>query len=161
VIDDKGLRANVGIILLNNDKQVLWARRVNADDAWQFPQGGINEGETPLEAMYRELEEELGLKAESVEHLAVTDDWLVYYLPKRFRRYNEIPMCIGQKQKWFLLKLTGDDSAIQLDLQDKPEFDTWAWTDYWHPIKNVITFKQDVYRKALRQLAVHAGVPRP
>ncbi len=105
MIDEDGFRPNVGIILANAQGQVLWARRVG-QDAWQFPQGGIAENETPEQALFRELHEEIGLKQEHVRIVSCTQGWLRYRLPKRFLRYRSKPLCIGQKQKWFLLMLT-------------------------------------------------------
>ena len=101
MIDTEGYRPNVGIILTNQQGQLLWAKRVN-QDAWQFPQGGIQRDETPIAAMYRELEEEVGLLPEHVTVVACTRGWLSYRLPKRMIRHNSLPICIGQKQKWFL-----------------------------------------------------------
>lgn len=89
MIDSDGYRPNVGIILSNQDGQVLWARRIG-QDAWQFPQGGIRHDETPEEALYRELEEEIGLRAENVEVIGSTDDWLRYHLPKHMVRPHQI-----------------------------------------------------------------------
>lgn len=152
MIDEKGLRANVGIILVNECKQLLWAKRSNMQDAWQFPQGGIKQDETPNQAMYRELHEELGLLPEHVDIVANTDDWLVYYLPKRFRRYGSLPLCVGQKQKWYLVRLTANESAIDLAASGEPEFDQWRWVEYGYPSKNVVQFKRDVYRRAMKQL---------
>ncbi len=152
MIDEEGFRANVGIILSNSSHQVLWARRCNKPEAWQFPQGGIQEGETPLAAMYRELEEELGLESKDVECLGSTEDWLSYLLPVKFRRLNTKPLCIGQKQKWFLLRLLSDDTRINLAKYEKPEFDQWNWVDYWFPLKQVVEFKQEVYQAALEKL---------
>ena len=100
MIDSEGYRPNVGIIICNQQQQLFWARRVG-QDAWQFPQGGINDEETPEEAMYRELEEEVGLKPHQVEIVGVTSDWLRYRLPKRFLRHHCKPLCIGQKQLWY------------------------------------------------------------
>ena len=116
MIDKDGFRANVGIMVVNDHGQLLWARRVGGKDAWQFPQGGINRGESPRDALYRELEEEIGLTADAVEVLASTRGWLRYRLPKRYVRKGQKPLCIGQKQKWFLLRLTSDEAAIKLDL---------------------------------------------
>ena len=115
VIDKDGFRPNVGIVICNEEDQVLWGRRVNGRDSWQFPQGGIHRGETPEVAMYRELEEEVGLKPDMVKVLGRTQSWLHYRLPKRFIRPSEDPVCIGQKQVWFLLRLTGAESDIRLD----------------------------------------------
>jgi len=106
VIDPDGYRPNVGIVLMRQDGQVFWARRVRRD-GWQFPQGGMNTDETPVEAMYRELHEETGLLPEHVEVLGATPGWLRYRLPARAIRRNERQVCIGQKQVWFLLRLAG------------------------------------------------------
>ncbi|MDO4249959.1 MAG: RNA pyrophosphohydrolase [Moraxella sp.] len=151
MIDTDGFRANVGIILANTQGQVLWARRIG-HDSWQFPQGGIDAGETPLDAMYRELYEEVGLYPEHVEVLAVTQDWLRYRLPKRYVRAGQEPLCIGQKQKWFLLRLDEADAKhIRFDTA-KPEFDRWEWVSYWYPLRYVVPFKRSVYQKALSEL---------
>ena len=157
VIDSDGFRPNVGIMLTNDQGQLLWARRVGGRDAWQFPQGGISAGESPVEALYRELYEEVGLSADAVEVLGSTKGWLRYRLPTRFLREGQKPLCIGQKQKWFLLRLLEDDAAVQLDLNDKPEFDHWQWVSYWYPLNQVISFKREVYRRAMKELALSLG----
>lgn len=154
MIDKDGFRPNVGIVLANDRGQVLWARRVGGRDAWQFPQGGINRGESPEEALYRELEEEVGLGPDAVEVLGVTRGWLRYRLPRRFVRKGQKPLCIGQKQKWFLLRMLADDDAVRLDHNDKPEFDHWQWVSYWYPLGQVIAFKREVYRRAMKELAL-------
>ncbi len=152
LIDPDGYRPNVGIILVRDDGRVFWARRAFRD-GWQFPQGGMNSDETPLEAMYRELREETGLGPEHVEVIGATPGWLRYRLPRRFVRRNERPTCIGQKQVWFLLRFVGDESQLRLDLTDTPEFDLWRWVDFWYPASHVVAFKRDVYQRALRHLA--------
>lgn len=151
VIDPDGYRPNVGIILMRDDGRVFWARRVSRD-GWQFPQGGMRTDETPLEAMYRELEEETGLRAEHVEVLGATPGWLRYKLPNRYVRRNERPTCLGQKQVWFLLRFTGEEAHFRLDANEKPEFDIWRWVDFWYPGEHVVAFKRDVYLRALRHL---------
>ena len=151
MIDREGYRANVGIILANEAGQLLLAKRVG-QDAWQFPQGGIRRDESPRDAMYRELHEELGLRPEQVEVIGETADWLRYKLPKKFIRKGRKPLCIGQKQRWFLLRLLADESAVRFDACDTPEFDGWKWVDGDAPAELVIYFKQDVYRKALAEL---------
>lgn len=113
MIDSDGFRANVGIIICNQYGQVMWARRFG-QHSWQFPQGGVDEGETAEEAMYRELYEEVGLKPEHVNILASTRSWFRYRLPKRLVRQDSKPVCIGQKQKWFLLTLVAPDNAVNL-----------------------------------------------
>ena len=151
MIDSEGFRANVGIILTNDQGQVFWARRVGMD-AWQFPQGGIKKNESPKTAMYRELKEEIGLEPEHVELINSTDDWLRYWLPKRYIRQNKGPLCIGQKQIWYLLKLTADETYLDLSYTSEPEFDSWKWVDFWRPVEEVISFKRQVYQQALKQL---------
>jgi putative (di)nucleoside polyphosphate hydrolase len=160
VIDPDGYRPNVGIILVRDDGHVFWARRAFRD-GWQFPQGGMRSDETPLEAMYRELQEETGLRPEHVEVLGATPGWLRYRLPQRYVRRNEKPMCIGQKQVWFLLRFVGEESQVRLDLTDTPEFDLWRWVDFWYPLAHVVAFKRQVYERALRYLAPLADRLRP
>lgn len=157
MIDEKGYRPNVGIIIINNEKKVFWGRRIG-QKSWQFPQGGIDENESLLAAMYRELHEETGLQKEDVELIAQTDDWLSYDLPKRYQRNHAYPLCIGQKQHWFLLRLLADENKIDFNQGDKAEFDAYRWVDYWYPIRKVIYFKRQVYRSALTELANAAGV---
>lgn len=152
MIDSEGYRSNVGIILCNGQGRLLWARRIG-QNAWQFPQGGIKAHETPEEALFRELYEEVGLQSHQVEIMGCTRDWLRYDLPKRFLRRDSYPVCIGQKQLWYLLRLLSSDAEVKLDQGDQPEFDTWRWVEYWHPLKEVVAFKRDVYRCALEELA--------
>ena len=152
MIDSEGFRANVGIMLANARGEVLWARRVG-QDAWQFPQGGIQEGESPEQALYRELEEEIGLTQKDVEVIACTRGWLRYRLPQRLLRRGSKPLCVGQKQKWFLLRMLSEDSEVAVDRCEKPEFDGWRWVSYWYPLGQVVPFKRDVYRRALKELA--------
>ena len=142
----------MGIILTNAAGKLLWARRIR-QASWQFPQGGICAQETPEQAMYRELEEEVGLCVHHVEVLGATRDWLRYRLPDRFIRRHQKPLCIGQKQIWYMLRFTGEERHVRLDLSDKPEFDNWRWVDYWYPLKQVVPFKRSVYKKALNELA--------
>ena len=152
MIDEEGYRSNVGIILSNPEGRLLWARRIG-QDAWQFPQGGIEKNESPEDAMYRELWEEVGLVANKVDLLGSTQGWLRYNLPKWLMRNHEKPLCVGQKQVWFLLRLVCNEEDVKLDLADKPEFDGWRWVDYWHPLSEVVEFKREVYKQALSELA--------
>lgn len=160
-IDSEGFRANVGIILSNADNKLLLAGRAGSK-GWQFPQGGVLEGESPDDAMYRELHEEIGLTDADVDVLASTDDWLRYRLPDKFIRRNSVPLCIGQKQRWFLLRLTGSEEQVRFDQSDVPEFDRWRWVEFWRPVNEVIYFKRRVYARALHELGPHLfpdGVP--
>jgi len=151
MLDAEGYRPNVGIILLNGRNEVFWGKRIRKP-AWQFPQGGIDEGETPEDALMRELSEEIGLAAGDVEVLARTKDWLYYDVPLPFRRADRSNYK-GQKQIWYLLKLKADAAKINLNTFRQPEFDDWRWNAYWVPIRDVIGFKQEVYRAALIELA--------
>lgn len=146
-----GFRLNVGIIIVNTRGQLLWARRAGFKNAWQFPQGGIHGNETTYKAMYRELREELGLMPQDVTVLAESKKWLSYLLPEQFRRYENKPLVIGQKQKWFLLQLITRDTHIHLNYSENPEFDRWRWVDYWYPLDHVIEFKKKVYEKVLQE----------
>ena len=152
MIDADGFRANVGIVLVNREGKLFWARRAGMD-AWQFPQGGIMEDEDTEKAMYRELWEEIGLLPEHVEIIANTDEWLRYWIPKRLIRYNTHPLCIGQKQIWYLLRLITDEGMVKLNGSKRPEFDQWRWIDYWDPITQVVAFKRSVYEQVLKELA--------
>jgi putative (di)nucleoside polyphosphate hydrolase len=161
-IDAEGFRANVGIILANTDNKLLLGGRVGAK-GWQFPQGGMLKGEEPVDAMFRELHEEVGLEADDVEVLGVTSDWLRYRLPDKFIRRHSQPLCIGQKQRWFMLRLVSGDERVRFDRSDKPEFDRIRWVHFWRPVNEVIYFKRRVYARALHELgpAVYPeGVPR-
>lgn len=160
MIDAHGFRLNVGIILANDQGRVFWGKRAGWEDAWQFPQGGVQDNETLEETMYRELGEELGLLNTDVKIIGMTQGWLNYYLPKHLRRYRSKPLCIGQRQKWFLLQLVSADEAIRLDACESPEFDSWRWVDYWYPLQHVVAFKREVYRKALQEFAHHFVVQR-
>ncbi len=152
MIDSDGFRPNVGIILTNRKRQVFWGRRIG-QNAWQFPQGGIKRFETPEEALYRELAEEVGLRPEHVEIMGYTQGWLRYRLPARLIRHHRSPVCIGQKQIWFMLRLVGSESNVCLNASAEPEFDHWRWVDYWHPLREVVFFKRNVYDRALSELA--------
>jgi len=153
-IDADGFRANVGIILSNDAGKLLLAGRIGSK-GWQFPQGGMQEGESAEEAMFRELHEEVGLRNSDVEVLGATSDWLRYRLPEKFVRHGSKPLCIGQKQRWFILRLTGPDERVRVDRSVTPEFDRWRWVEFWRPVNEVIYFKRRVYARALHELGPH------
>ena len=152
MIDFDGYRPNVGIVICNRNRQVLWAKRCG-QNSWQFPQGGINDNESAEQAMYRELYEEVGLQPKDVRILYVSKHWLRYKLPKRLLRYDSKPMCIGQKQRWFLLQLVGDEKNINMQTTKSPEFDGWRWVSFWYPVRQVVSFKKEVYRKAMKEFS--------
>jgi putative (di)nucleoside polyphosphate hydrolase len=177
MLDRDGYRPNVGIVLANPRNEVFWGKRVN-QHAWQFPQGGIKHGETPIQAMYRELEEEIGLHPDHVRVLGRTREWLRYDVPEKLGRSREAvaeaapaaPTMAasalsrgpyrGQKQIWFLLRMTGRDCDVRLRASGHPEFDAWRWHDYWVPLETVIEFKREVYRQALIELHRYLGADR-
>jgi putative (di)nucleoside polyphosphate hydrolase len=153
-IDAEGYRANVGIVLMRGNGEVFLGQRTGGR-GWQFPQGGIRQGEPVEDALYRELHEEIGLTAAHVTVAASTADWIRYRLPKRYVRRGRGPLCIGQKQRWFLLRLSVPESELEFDFARtaEPEFDGWRWSNYWEPVREVIYFKRPVYVKMLMELA--------
>ena len=146
-IDKDGFRANVGIVLTRGPGELFLGGRVGGR-GWQFPQGGVNRGELVEDALYRELKEEIGLGSEDVQMLGSTQGWLRYRLPRQYVRDR----CIGQKQRWYLLKLVSDESKLRFDITNQPEFDRWRWTDFWTPVREVVYFKRRVYVRALESL---------
>ena len=152
MIDKDGFRHGIGIILVNANRQIFLAKRVGKA-AWQFPQGGLHEGETPEQAMFRDLNDEIGLNPEDVTILGMTRRWLRNRLPSRLVRHHSQPLCIGQKQKWFLLRLVNNEAQFDLAVTDSPEFDSWAWVSYWYPLSQVVAFKRRVYNLALKEFA--------
>ncbi len=160
-IDRDGFRANVGIVLMHDDGRVFLGRRAGGR-GWQFPQGGILRGERAEDALFRELREEIGLGPEAVDVVAETRGWLRYRLPPRYLRRDSLPLCIGQKQRWFLLRARHCDIPVRFDQTAEPEFDQWRWAGYWEPVREVIHFKREVYHRALHELggqAFPAGLP--
>jgi putative (di)nucleoside polyphosphate hydrolase len=157
MLDREGYRPNVGIVLLNGSNEVFWGKRVG-QHSWQFPQGGIQHGESPEEAMFRELHEEVGLLPKHVQIIGRTRDWLRYDVPEEFLRRQTASRMQrasyrGQKQIWFLLRLIGHDSDIHLRATEHPEFDAWRWHPYWIELNTVVDFKREVYELALSELA--------
>lgn len=149
-VDRHGFRANVGMVIHDDGGRVLWARRAGAADAWQFPQGGVGRGEDVEQALFRELREETGLGEGDVEIRACTKGWLRYRVPPQLRRDGTF---VGQKQKWFLLRLLSGADSVRVADGANPEFDAWRWVSYWYPVGQVVAFKRDVYRRALAELA--------
>jgi putative (di)nucleoside polyphosphate hydrolase len=164
LIDAQGFRANVGIVLIRDAGDVFLGGRSDGR-GWQFPQGGVRSDESAEQALYRELREEVGLEPDDVQMLAATRQWLRYRLPRRYVRRRSRPMCIGQKQRWFLLRMLGGEDRLRFDLTEQPEFDSWRWVDYWSPVREVIYFKRNVYARALDELGRQAfpdgPPPRP
>lgn len=154
MIDRDGYRPNVGIILCNAKNEVFWGKRIR-EHSWQFPQGGIDKGESPEQAMFRELYEEVGLQSHHVHILGRTKNWLRYEVPTHWIKREWRSSYKGQKQIWFLLRLVGRDCDVSLRASGHPEFDAWRWSEYWVPLESVIEFKRDVYRLALNELVTY------
>ncbi len=152
MLDKEGFRPNVGIILLNHRNQVFWGKRIRSH-SWQFPQGGIKYGESPEQAMFRELHEEVGLTPEQVSIIARTRGWLRYEVPDHFIKRESRGHYRGQKQIWFLLRMLARDHELNLRATEHPEFDAWRWHDFWVPLEAVIEFKREVYQSALGELS--------
>jgi putative (di)nucleoside polyphosphate hydrolase len=155
VIDSDGFRANVGIVLMHGEGEVFLGRRTGGR-GWQFPQGGVREGERVEDAVFRELHEEIGVSRADVDIVGRTTRWLRYRLPARYVRRHQRPVCIGQKQRWFLLRLKRAEVEFDFMQTREPEFDQWRWVPFWEPVKEVIYFKRLVYTRALIELAPFA-----
>ena len=144
-----GYRPNVGMMIINADKKVLMCTRIHSEGQvfrLQMPQGGIDKGETPRQAVYREMHEEIGLSAGDVQFITCTRQWFKYDLPDGMRRKKSIR---GQRQKWFLFLLTSPESHINLMADKYQEFTDYQWVDLDDVAKSVITFKQPVYEQVV------------
>ena len=149
LLEQKEYRPNVAVIIVNLSGKVLWCQR-KQHDGWQFPQGGIDKGETPVEAALRETKEEVGLDEHDIEIVYESQQWFRYKVPKEKRTgYFTKKIFFGQKQKWFLARLLSDENKIDLNAYRPIEFDKWVWANYWHPINAVVSFKKETYRQAL------------
>lgn len=145
-------RPNVGLMIVNRDRRCFWARRSD-NHFWQFPQGGIEAGESAAAAMERELREETGLSLDSSRVVARTRDWLFYDFPSRRSASARMRDFRGQKQIWFLLAYDGEDSQIALPAGG--EFDAWEWKPPRQAADEIVDFKRAVYRAALDEFAPH------
>ncbi len=134
---------------------MLLARRSGAVNAWQFPQGGVSDGESPEQAVYRELLEEVGIGRHLVRLIASTRRWRKYRIPAALSQRPDLKDFIGQQQKWYLLEFLGGDADIRLDREASPEFDAWQWVSYWYPVRAIVNFKRQVYAGAMKELAPH------
>lgn len=145
-------RPNIGIILLNKEGNILLAERNGMPNIWQLPQGGIDEGETILDALYREIKEEIGINKDKFNIIATSPGWIYYKVPYWEELAKAKNRFRGQKQKWFLLEFLGDDADIKLDLYEEIEFSSWRWVSYWYPLTTTVDFKLDAYKAALGSL---------
>ena len=139
-------RPCVGILLLNDADEIFVGERLDAPEAWQMPQGGIDPGESAVEAAFRELREETGI--EKAEILGIDNTWRTYTVPRRISRKAWGGKYIGQAQIWVAFRFTGEDSDIDI-ATDEPEFARWKWTDVENLVRQIVDFKRDIYRDVL------------
>ena len=148
-------RPCVGIMIINKDGLVFVANRIDSPKSgWQMPQGGIEEGEEPRDALFRELGEETGLEPSMVSLVAECADWISYDLPEGRVQQHWNGRYRGQTQKWFLLRFNAEDDQINIDT-DEPEFSEWRWQDPSELPGNVIPMKQKTYAAVLAEFSPH------
>lgn len=145
-------RPGVGVILLNDDSDVFVGQRADrSTEAWQMPQGGIDRGEDPEAAMWREMKEEIG--TDRADIIAVTRDWVRYELPDELQGKLWGGKYIGQEQLWYCLRFTGSDSDINLEAHQPAEFITWKWEEPQNLADLIVPFKRELYRQVLVEFA--------
>lgn len=148
-------RPGAGVVLINPDGLIWAGRRIDSTaDAWQMPQGGIDKGETPLEAALRELTEETGLPADTVEVVAETDDWILYDLPDELVGKIWKGKYGGQRQKWVLMRFTGRDDQVDI-ATEHPEFSEWAWMRAGDLLGSIVPFKRRLYDEVFAAFRDH------
>jgi putative (di)nucleoside polyphosphate hydrolase len=153
--DGRPYRSGVGIALFNRRGEVLVAERLDNPGAWQMPQGGIDDGEAPESAVFREMEEEIGTRDAKI--MAMMEDWLRYDLPERTAKKLWGGKYRGQQQKWIALEFLGNDADIDLEAHHDPEFSQWKWVPLTDLLDYVVPFKRDVYRKVMQEFEAHAA----
>jgi putative (di)nucleoside polyphosphate hydrolase len=144
-------RLNVGVMLTNGRGEVFVGQRLDSEiAAWQMPQGGIDEGEEPLEAALRELTEETGVTPDLIDVIAITDDWVTYDLPHHIVPRIWKGRFKGQKQKWVLMRFNGTNDQINIEV-DHQEFSEWRWLPANELVANIVEFKRPVYEQVLAE----------
>ena len=143
-------RANTGAVIIDERGQVLAFKRADIKDhAWQLPQGGLKQGEDPLHAVYREIEEETSITSDKLNLIAEYPQWLIYELPAPYRSGKAGR---GQAQKWYLFRFSGSVADIGVD---NKEFSTWQWMDFEDLLTVVVNFRRPVYKKLLEAFGVY------
>ena len=153
--DDRGYRRGVGVMLLNREGKVFVGARVdNTDDAWQMPQGGLDDGEDPWACALRELDEETGIPPHLVERISVCPERLRYDLPEEWRPRLWGGKWIGQEQDWYLARFLGSDADVNIATKH-PEFRDWKWAEPQQLPELIVPFKRELYRRLLAEFADH------
>ena len=152
--EDMPYRPCVGIVLINKNGHIFTAERLDTPGAWQMPQGGIDEGEDARDAALRELEEETSVSPGNIEIIAVNGGWLKYDLPDRLLGKALRGKFRGQKQKWYLAKLIGEESTINLETEH-PEFSKWKWSTVDELVTEIVPFKKDLYQAIVAEFSDH------
>lgn len=151
-------RPCVGVMLVNPDGHVFVGKRLdNPADFWQMPQGGIDAGEEPQTAALRELYEETGVPADMVEVIGESTEWLTYDLPTELIGKIWKGKYRGQRQKWFLMRFTGADSAVKIDTEHA-EFSDWRWSKREDVVAKIVPFKQAVYEQVVAEFSPKISV---
>ncbi len=154
--DPANYRPGVGIVLFNGDGLVLIAERISHPGAWQMPQGGIDAGEEPEVAVFREMEEEIGTR--NAEIIGMMEDWIHYDFPAAMSKELWNGKYIGQRQKWIALKFLGQDTDIKLNLHTEPEFSRWKWVPLADLMQYVVPFKRKVYERVIEEFKKYAQI---
>ncbi|MCP5367629.1 MAG: RNA pyrophosphohydrolase [Hyphomicrobiales bacterium] len=145
-------RKGVGAVLINGDGKVFVAKRIDTPgEAWQMPQGGLDDGEKPRKAVIRELREEIG--TDKVEIIAKSRTWIKYDLPDHLLGRVWKGRYRGQKQRWFLMRFLGEDGDIDLDASSHPEFDAWRWVDFHALPDLIVPFKRQLYEDIVQEFS--------
>ena len=149
-MNNKNYRKCVGMMILNNNNEILVAKRIDHPSGyWQMPQGGIDKNEQPEKAVLREMEEEISTN--KVKILSSSKKWIKYEIPKEtLRKLTWGNLYVGQTQKWFLFRFLGINSDININTQN-PEFSDWKWTNHKNLVDNIVPFKKDLYKKVMRE----------
>jgi len=149
-MNDKSYRKNVGLIVLNQKDKLLLCRRKD-QKTWQFPQGGIDSGESPQAAAFRELFEEVGIHKREVKVVKKSDHWFDYDLPEKYqKRSDTMRKFKGQTQKWFMFK-ANTELNVSLCNDVQQEFVDYKWVSFWYPLSHIVLFKKDVYQNVLNE----------
>ena len=142
-------RLGVGLVIINDQLEIFTGRRLDNTKAWQMPQGGIDNNEIPLEAAYREMYEETGIRKSKVTLLKQTKTWYRYDLPQEIQNKFWGGKFRGQSQKWFLFKFIGTEFDINIETKDQ-EFSDWKWSEKTEMLDSIVPFKRSLYQSVLK-----------